>query len=100
MVRHRPSDRVAGVTVPVSSVGGWYDIFLPGQLRDFRILQDAGRTARLTVGPWTHLTLDPLITRESLEFGVTGSGSRFPAAPSRATPATLAPANRSPPLPR
>jgi uncharacterized protein len=64
------SDRVAGVMVPVSSIGGWYDIFLPGQLRDFRILQDAGRTARLTVGPWTHLSLDPLITRESLEFGL------------------------------
>jgi len=27
--------RVAGVSVPVSSIGGWYDIFLPGQLRDF-----------------------------------------------------------------
>ena len=64
------SERIAGVTVPVSSIGGWYDIFLPGQLRDFRILQDAGRAARLTVGPWTHMTLDPLITRESLEFGL------------------------------
>lgn len=67
-IDHR--ERVAGVTVPVSSIGGWYDIFLPGQLRDFRILQDAGRSARLTVGPWTHMSLDPLITRESLEFGL------------------------------
>jgi len=47
--------RVAEVSVPVSSIGGWYDIFLPGQLRDFRILQEAGRPARLTVGPWTHI---------------------------------------------
>jgi putative CocE/NonD family hydrolase len=61
---------VAAVTVPVSSFGGWYDIFLPGQLRDFRILQEAGRPARLTVGPWTHTTMDPLVTRESLEFGL------------------------------
>ncbi len=38
-IDHR--DLVSGVTVPVSSVGGWYDIFLPGQLRDFRILQEA-----------------------------------------------------------
>jgi hypothetical protein len=29
---------VAGVSVLVSSISGWYDIFLPGQLRDFRIL--------------------------------------------------------------
>jgi putative CocE/NonD family hydrolase len=62
--------RVAAVTVPVSSFGGWYDIFLPGQLRDFRILQEAGRPARLTVGPWTHTTMDELVTRESLEFGL------------------------------
>ena len=54
-IDHR--QRVAGVTVPVSSIGGWYDIFLPGQLRDFQILQEAGRPARLTVGPWTHASM-------------------------------------------
>jgi uncharacterized protein len=64
------SKRVADVTVPVSSIGGWYDIFLPGQLRDFRNLQDAGRAARLTIGPWTHMTLDPVVSREALEFGL------------------------------
>jgi len=52
------TDRVAGVTVPVSSIGGWYDIFLPRQLRDFRILQDAGArrgspTARGRTSPGT-----------------------------------------------
>ena len=39
-IDHR--DRVAETTVPVSSVGGWYDIFLPGQLRDFTVLQAGG----------------------------------------------------------
>jgi hypothetical protein len=67
-IDHR--DRVAATTVPVSSVGGWYDIFLPGQLRDFAVLQDAGRTARLTVGPWTHLSMDGAMMREALEFGL------------------------------
>ncbi|WP_329046270.1 CocE/NonD family hydrolase [Amycolatopsis sp. NBC_01488] len=73
-VDHRP--RVADVTVPVSSIGGWYDIFLPGQLRDFRTLQDAGRRPRLTVGPWTHagrpdlLAGTGLMIREALEFGL------------------------------
>jgi predicted acyl esterase len=28
--------RVTGTTVPVSTIAGWYDIFLPGQLEDFR----------------------------------------------------------------
>jgi putative CocE/NonD family hydrolase len=62
--------RVESVTVPVSSIGGWYDIFLPGQLRDFRVLQDAGHTARLTVGPWTHLDMDGTAMREAIEFGL------------------------------
>ena len=63
-------DRVASVTVPVSSIGGWYDIFLPGQLRDFQALQSAGRQARLTVGPWTHLSGDGTPIREAIEFGL------------------------------
>ena len=63
-------DRVAQVTVPVSSLGGWYDIFLPGQLRDFQVLQSLGRPARLTVGPWTHLSLDGTSMREALGFGL------------------------------
>lgn len=42
---------------PTSMVAGWYDIFLPSQLRDFRRLREAGREARLTVGPWTHTSV-------------------------------------------
>jgi putative CocE/NonD family hydrolase len=67
-IDHR--SRVAETSVPVSAVGGWYDIFLPGQLRDFTVLQQAGRAARLTVGPWTHLSLDGTMMREALEFGL------------------------------
>jgi len=62
--------RVAGVSVPVSSIGGWYDIFLPGQLRDFRALQEAGRPARLTVGPWGHLSPHGTPIQEAVEFGL------------------------------
>ena len=62
--------RVAEVSVPVSSIGGWYDIFLPGQLRDFSILQDAGRPARLTVGPWTHTDQTNIPVTEAIEFGL------------------------------
>jgi hypothetical protein len=39
---------------PASVVGGWYDLFLPAQVADYEALRAAGRTARLTVGPWTH----------------------------------------------
>ncbi|QUQ65391.1 CocE/NonD family hydrolase [Kutzneria sp. CA-103260] len=63
-------DNVAKVTAPVSSIGGWYDIFLPGQLRDFQILRDAGRPARLTVGPWTHVDMTNTPFTEAIEFGL------------------------------
>jgi len=62
--------RVAQVSVPVSSIGGWYDIFLPGQLRDFQILQEKGHLARLTIGPWTHISGDGTPIQEAIEFGL------------------------------
>ena len=70
--------RVAEVSVPVSSIGGWYDIFLPGQLRDFQILQEAGRPARLTIGPWTHISLDGTPLREAIEFGLAHARGQQP----------------------
>jgi putative CocE/NonD family hydrolase len=74
--------RVAGVSVPVSSVGGWYDIFLPGQIRDFTILQEAGRPARLTIGPWAHVSVDGAPLREAIEFGLAHArGQQPPARP-------------------
>ncbi|MEU0877212.1 CocE/NonD family hydrolase [Lentzea sp. NPDC005914] len=64
------SARVADVTVPVSSIGGWYDIFLPGQLRDFQVLQEKGRPARLTIGPWTHAQFNSTPVDEAVSFGL------------------------------
>jgi putative CocE/NonD family hydrolase len=67
-------DKVADISVPASVIGGWYDIFLPGQLRDYRVLQDTGRSnpLRLTVGPWPHASLEAggLCAREALAFGL------------------------------
>jgi putative CocE/NonD family hydrolase len=39
---------------PSVMIAGWYDIFLPFQLRDFAAAQQAGRDVRITIGPWTH----------------------------------------------
>ncbi len=50
-------DRVA---VPAFNIGGWYDIFLGGTLRNFVGMQSRGATAQarsgqqLLVGPWAH----------------------------------------------
>src|SRR5262249_12287053 len=65
-VGHR--HRVAAISIPVSSIGGWYDIFLPGQVRDFKVLQDGGRPARLTIGPWTHDTMTNTALLDALDF--------------------------------
>lgn len=62
--------RVANVTTPVNSIGGWYDLFLPGQLRDFRIIQDAQRQAWLTIGPWSHIEFTGIDLNQVIEFGL------------------------------
>jgi len=33
---------------------GWYDIFLPWQLKDFMTAQRAGRDVSIVIGPWMH----------------------------------------------
>jgi uncharacterized protein len=45
---------VADVTAPVTLLGGWYDIFLPWQVKDYLALRAAGRRPYLTIGPWWH----------------------------------------------
>ena len=39
---------------PVSMVTGWWDLFVPLQLRDFAAVRAAGVAARIIVGPWLH----------------------------------------------
>jgi putative CocE/NonD family hydrolase len=45
---------VARLEAPVHLVGGWYDYYLRGLLRDYATLQAAGRAPYLTIGPWYH----------------------------------------------
>jgi putative CocE/NonD family hydrolase len=64
------SHRVADVTAPVHMLTGWYDIFLLGQVADYRRLRQAGRQPQLVVGPWGHTSpgsLGPTV-RESVRF--------------------------------
>jgi putative CocE/NonD family hydrolase len=49
--------RVAAVRAPVAMVSGWFDIFLPIQLADYRALVEAGNPPWLVIGPWTHTSL-------------------------------------------
>lgn len=47
---------VPAVTAPVYMITGWYDIFLPWQLRNYAQLAEAGRPPRITIGPWGHIS--------------------------------------------
>jgi uncharacterized protein len=51
---HQYGTGPARVTATIAMIGGWYDIFLPAQLRDYQALRAAGHNVRLTIGPWRH----------------------------------------------
>jgi len=51
---HQYGSGPAEVTATIAMIGGWHDIFLPAQLRDYHALRAAGRDVRLTIGPWRH----------------------------------------------
>jgi uncharacterized protein len=49
--------KAAETLPPAVMTTGWYDIFLPWQLKDFVTAQRAGRDVRITIGPWMHAAL-------------------------------------------
>ena len=56
---------------PVLLVAGWYDFFMPEQLRDFAALRRLSPQSRLVVGPWTHwhvLAMAPRMHQNLLAF--------------------------------
>ena len=62
------------ITVPGFHVGGWYDIFCEGTLRNFTGLranaanEGARRGQRLVVGPWSHFNIFQRLSAE-FDFG-------------------------------
>ncbi|WP_439030611.1 CocE/NonD family hydrolase [Gordonia terrae] len=53
----RVANRYDEIDIPSLTFAGWYDVFLQGSLDNFVGMHNRGRTARLVVGPWTHLTI-------------------------------------------
>lgn len=56
----KPLDFTGGVpsAPPTAMIGGWYDVFLPWQVKDYQAMKAAGRSASLTIGPWAHASLE------------------------------------------
>lgn len=57
------------ISIPALHVGGWYDVFLSGTVKNFSSLQraagsaDARRAQKLLVGPWAHMPWLPVTGR-------------------------------------
>ena len=64
------SSRLAEVKAPVYLMGGWYDVFLAWQFKDYLALRAAGKQPYLLIGPWTHTGAigGGLTVRESLAW--------------------------------
>ncbi len=62
--------RLAEVQAPAYLMGGWYDLFLDWQLKDYQALRQAGKQPYLLVGPWTHtgFSNNGIVIRESLAW--------------------------------
>lgn len=80
------SKRVGEVNVPIYLMGGWYDIFLAWQLKDYQALRAGGKQPYLLIGPWTHTSFvsEGITIRESLAWldtHVKGKQNRLHAAP-------------------
>jgi putative CocE/NonD family hydrolase len=83
----RYSDGRPAVGAAVSFVGGWYDIFLPGQLDDYAALRAAGHEPYLLIGPWQHTDTDGMAA--SISESVTWLRARMLDDPSQLRPAPV-----------
>ncbi|WP_433324926.1 CocE/NonD family hydrolase [Spirillospora sp. CA-294931] len=64
------SGTVGQVGAPVTMLGGWYDVFLPWELKDYLALRAGGHRPYLTIGPWWHADARHAVVsfRESLAW--------------------------------
>lgn len=59
------------ITVPALHIGGWYDVFLSGTIKNFVGLSAgsgsdrAQQSQKLIIGPWTHMPWTPLGSSEA-----------------------------------
>ena len=64
----------ARADIPMLHIGGWYDVFLNGTLRNFTQMRALGRAGQhLLIGPWTHGNVSAV--QGDLDFGFASSGA-------------------------
>lgn len=58
------------LSLPAYHIGGWYDIFLGGTLKNYTELAKRGKAPqKLLIGPWTHTTQDERVGSVHFGFG-------------------------------
>ena len=63
-----PARNYAEYDVPMLHIGGWWDLFAAGTLRNYQGLRAAGKAPQhLIMGPWAHTSYDQILG--DLEFG-------------------------------
>ena len=65
-------DHYANISVPAYCVGGWYDIFQGGTIRNYIGLKSRAPGQRLMIGPWYHGPFDG--QAGELNFGAASKG--------------------------
>jgi putative CocE/NonD family hydrolase len=66
---YRANTAVDRSTVPTLLISGWHDYFLDQTLHQYEVLREHGVDVGMTMGPWTHLTLDSrVVIPESLAW--------------------------------
>ncbi|HEX4015469.1 MAG TPA: CocE/NonD family hydrolase, partial [Frankiaceae bacterium] len=55
--RQSHREQIGELSMPVSMLTGWHDLFLPWMLRDYAVLVAAGNAPELTIGPWSHTSM-------------------------------------------
>ncbi len=74
------SQAVSTVTAAVHLIGGWYDYYLRGIIRDYTALKAVGQSPYLTIGPWNHANPGGMMT--GLREGITWFDSQLKGADS------------------
>lgn len=72
-LRYGPQD-YDNINLPMLHVGGWYDIFLKGTIRNFQEMTRRGRGGQyLIIGPWTHGMFGAMVG--DIYYGMASSGA-------------------------
>jgi uncharacterized protein len=56
--RFRATEALRRSTVPTLLIGGWHDYFIDQTLQQYDALRSREVDVAMTIGPWTHLTVD------------------------------------------